>query len=572
MATVLHAATNAGGIVQRKLQRMRGEACQVGARGYYCVITKAGAVTLPPLSQELKEKTDGYRLYADEVSIVIQSASPRGVMYGWQDFEKQGSVPVGFFKENAPDRAFRAAHIDLRYGFFNRQRLKEIIDNLVELRYNTLILENENRLPFQRRPELVAEEHFTEEDLQWLNEYAAEQFLELIPLQQTLGHLEYALRLPQYEQLREVRQQPEPEDEPLFYPGITGGAHFHDFDEICPCNEEGYRLVEDLLDETMAYFPNSRYIHIGSDEAWNLLYCDQCRAKYGEDGKAKLLIEHVNRIARRVLAAGKTPIIWDDMLRSMSPLELDQLDKGIVVMSWLYHSQHPQADEFLPAFQQAGFSVLGAGSAKCSIGTIETLDVPDYAGRLNNVDWWSKACDAHHLLGFSMTVWSNYSGTVAPPHPQFETAWLPLAYGAAKMWDSALTQETFLNSYMQQFFGIDQPIRGLSVNQLLPAAKMASESAKRHGYEARMWYLSVIAAIYRMKSQFVIRELHRYNQGISEAEYQLLDRRVDEVNRLREWLKPHLEEALLKSFSQRETDLFMASRFEADEVLYRTYE
>lgn len=550
MGKGFHTAANTGGIVQRKLQRMRAEACQVTAKDCYCVVTKEEAVTLPPLSKQLWDEPDGYRLYADEQSIVIQAASPRGVMYGWQEWEKMGSIPVGFYRENIPDRSFRAVHIDLRYGFFRRERLKGILDNLIELRYNTLILENEDRLPWKRHPELTAEEHFTEEDLQWLQEYAA---------------------------LREVRRQPDADPaagesgEPLFHPGITGANYFHDFDEICPCNEKAYRLVEDLLDETMAFFPSSRFVHIGSDEAWNLLYCEQCREKYGADGKARLLIEHVNRIARRVLAAGKTPIIWDDMLRSMKAEELAQLDQGIVVMSWLYHHHHPQAQQFLPAFQQAGFTVLGAGSAKCSIGTPETFDLPDYADRLRNIDWWSDTCDEYGLKGFSVTVWSNYSGTIAPPHPQFETAWPALVYGAEKLWDKTITEEAFANQYMQRFFGIDQPLAGFSAAQLLPAAKAAAHHAKRHGYEAKMWYLSVLLSLYRLKSQFVIRELYRYNQGISEAEKQLIDRRAAEVNRLRDWLKPRLEEALLQSFSQRETEWFLASRFEADEVLYRAY-
>lgn len=562
------AATNAGGVVEQRLRAMKAAPCDVQAKDYYCVVTRSETVKLPPLSENLKENPDGYRLYADEQSIVIQAASPRGVLYGWQEWKKQGHIQVGLFKEDAPKLSFRAAHIDLRYGFPSRARLQEILDNLIELRYNTLILENENRLPFVSHPEIAAEEHFTPEDLAWLNRYAKEHYLELIPLQQTLGHLEYALKRTEYERLREVREQPK--NDPLYHAGITGAMHYHDFEEICPCREEGYELVEALLDDTMAFFPDSRYIHIGSDEAWNLLYCPDCREKYGKAGKTGLLLEHINRIAARVLKAGKTPIIWDDMLRHMTPAELRKLNPEIIVMSWLYGT--PADVSFINDFKQAGLQVLGAGAAKCSVGTVETLDMPDYTGRLANADWWVNQCEAFALPGFAMTVWSNYSGTVAPPHPQFETIWLPLAYAAQKMWEPSLTQESFLQTFMKEFFGIDEALPGLSLQALLPKAEKAAEAAKRHSFEARMWHLALTAQLYRSKSQFVIRELYRYHQPITKAEKGLLDRRVAEVTRLREWLKPQLKEALESCYSARETNIFIASRFETDEILYKAYE
>lgn len=561
------AATNAGGVIQARLADRKVGPCKVSAADYYAVITKEEAVTLPPLSAALRQHTDGYRLYADGSSIIMQAASPRGILYAWQEWKRRGHIAAGFFKEEVPSRSFRAIHIDLRYGFWHRERLKEIIDTLIELRYNTLILETENRLPLTRHPDIVAPEHFTPEDLAWLSAYAKERFLELIPLQQTLGHLEYALKLPQYAHLREVREQPE--KEPLFYPGNTGANHYHDFDEICPCRPGAYELVEDLLDETMAFFPESRYIHIGSDEAWNLLYCDDCKARYGD--KSKLLIAHINRIAGRVLEAGRIPIMWDDMLRHMGEEELAQLDQRIVLMPWLYMSSHPQADTFIPAYERAGFTVLGAGSAKCSLGTPETLDVPDYEGRFANIDWWDSACDRYGLSGYSVTVWSNYSGTIAPPHPQFDTAWLSIAYGAQKLWNASVSAAQFKQQFAARFFGVDVPLGATSLSALLPVVKQVEEGATRHTYEARLWYLGVVSGLYRLKSQFVARELYRYHLPITDAERGLLDRRLAEITRLRQWLKPRLQEALQQSYSERETAEFLAARFEADEALYRAY-
>lgn len=565
-------ATNAEGIIKTRLEKMRADACEVQADGYYCVVTRSEEVVkLPPLSAAMQNVPDAYRLYADTTSIVIQSASPRGILYGWEEWEKQGNINPGYYKENVPSRALRAAHIDIRYGLPNRDRLRSILDTLTELHYNAVILDLEDKLPFTKRPELAGAEHFSPEDLEWLRNYTKEHYLELIPLQQTLGHLEFALRHEQYADLREVRQQPEADLEPLFHHGITSAKHYHDFEEICPCREEGYQLVEDMLEDTLNLFPDSQYIHIGSDEAWNLLYCPDCQAKYGKDGKTKLLLEHIKRIAAKVIEAGRRPIIWDDLLRHMTTEELSQLPSELIVMCWLYYEGDPKADTFIKAYQDAGLEIWGASAAKCSMTAPEYLDLPDYVARNGNTDWWSKACDQYNIPGFAVTVWSNYSGTIAPPHAAFETAWLPLCYAAEKLWDAQTTIEDFLQHFAADFFGVEAPLTGVDRESLLPVAEKAAAEAVRHTHEAKVWYLEILMAFYRVKSAFVVRELYRYNQDITAAEKALIDRRVEEVTRMRNYIKPELEKALRENYSERETQIFIASRFETDEILYNSY-
>ena len=100
---------------------------------------------------------------------------------------------------------------------------------------------------------------------------------------------------------------------------------------------------------------------------------------------------HINRLAARALAAGKTPIVWDDMLRSFSDEELELLDKRVVVMIWLYYeSNYALAVKLARRFKQAGFTVLGAAAAKCGEGPEpQYLDMPWYELRLGNVDMLS---------------------------------------------------------------------------------------------------------------------------------------------------------------------------------------
>ena len=84
------------------------------------------------------------------------------------------------------------------------------------------------------------------------------------------------------------RQFPET---PLPYSfGPTGFKHYNHIDEICASSDEACSVVETLLDEVMAAHPASRYVHLGCDEAWNLLSCPDCLARYGENGKNRLYL------------------------------------------------------------------------------------------------------------------------------------------------------------------------------------------------------------------------------------------------------------------------------------------
>lgn len=116
-----------------------------------------------------------------------------------------------------------------------------------------------------------------------IQERAAALHIELIPLQQTIGHLEYMLKLPRYHHLREMREFPET---PLPYSfGPTGFKHYNHIDEICASSDEACSVVETLLDEVMAAHPASRYVHLGCDEAWNLLSCPDCLAGMGRTAR-----------------------------------------------------------------------------------------------------------------------------------------------------------------------------------------------------------------------------------------------------------------------------------------------
>ncbi len=145
--------------------------------------------------------------------------------------------------------------------------------------------------------------------------------MEVLPLLQCLGHVEYILRHPQTRALRE-----------------SG-----DLTQFCPQEPASLALWRELADEVLAAHPEARYFHLGADEAWRLGDCPRCRAVAGERGKLALYLEHVNAAAAHIRAAGRQPIIWDDMVqRNLDANGLAALPADGVLCSWAYGPSEPR--------------------------------------------------------------------------------------------------------------------------------------------------------------------------------------------------------------------------------------
>lgn len=71
------------------------------------------------------------------------------------------------------------------------------------------------------------------------------------------------------------------------------------------------------------------FLHIGCDEVYHLGECSRCRNKLKDD----LFLSHVSQVARYIRKRYPyvTPIIWDDMLRHVPSLSLEQYNIGKLV-------------------------------------------------------------------------------------------------------------------------------------------------------------------------------------------------------------------------------------------------
>ncbi len=524
------------------------------------------------LPSVLHNQEEGYLLRVDEQAVTLAAHRESGLFYGIQTYLqlREQSINKEIEIIDWPDNAIRGFHLETRFGIPKFERILEIIDEICKYKFNTILMELEDKFPYEEVKGITAANALSKVQLQEIIKYAGDRYIEIIPLQQTLGHVEYILKHEDYYHMREVRGNATGNELPFSFNPI-GKLSFNDIDEFCPAKEEAYEIIEKLCREMAGTYPSSRYIHVGCDEAWNLINCELCKEKYGQDGYNKVFLEHTNRVAEYVTALNKTPVIWDDMLRGFSKEDFQLLDKNIVIMCWLYYDGDlDKGLSLLKKYHEAGFKVIGASSAKCCEGmSSDYLDMPNMKDRLTNINDWSNLSAEFNMLGVVTTVWSNYTGTIAPPHPFFDTIWYPLIYSAEKYWNTASECLDFEKRFMENFFGVEgaEECFGHEIELLYEKATTIADTCKRNKYVAEVYKIISLLSIYRQKSMATYREMYKLYNGSSEKERAIVVRKIKELKTMREYLKPEVTSLVGRYFGEADTKEFVDSRFFMDDVV-----
>ncbi|PID93140.1 MAG: hypothetical protein CSA96_00540 [Bacteroidetes bacterium] len=105
------------------------------------------------------------------------------------------------------DFKVKAFHIDHRIQVMPIQELKDFAAYLHESGINTIIMEWEASFPYTRNGIVSNRFAYTKEEVRDFISYCAGMDIQVIPLLQCLGHLEYVLKYERYAALREDRYE-----------------------------------------------------------------------------------------------------------------------------------------------------------------------------------------------------------------------------------------------------------------------------------------------------------------------------------------------------------------------------
>ena len=383
---------------------------------------------------------EGYLLSIREENMWLSAQDARGLFYGMQTLNQWLEMPNPPALEicDWPDLELRSDYLDMRGIFPKVENLISYIEEMARYKLNTLVIEYEDKLPRGRQQYCAPVDCLTREQHRQLLQVAHENYIDVIPLQQTFGHLEYVLKQPDKLHLRATPDTP---------------------GEVCPLRSGTYETVSELIDEMIEMHPRSKYIHLGCDEVWSLGQSKECR----NSGKTRqqLAIEYINQLAERVLELGRIPIVWDDMLidreninnSAINLCELSNLNKNIVVAVWLYTPGEVGgiAPQIIEQLNSLGIKVIPCCAVRAFDGR-PNQNYPRIERRLRNIDMWAELISNTRITGMINTNWCS-SYALGNPYGLFETSRYTAFYAAEKCWNLKVCSEDYLERFLAVYHG-----------------------------------------------------------------------------------------------------------------------
>jgi hypothetical protein len=314
--------------------------------------------------------------------------------------------------EDAPDFPVRGVMIDIsRDKVPTMSTLFGLVDLLASMKINQLQLYTEHTFAYRNHREVWAEASpMTGEEILTLDAYCRERFIELVPNQNSFGHMERWLKLPRYEPLAET---------PDGFSFPWGLKHAGGF-TLDPGNPQSLALVESLYDELLPHF-SSRLFNVGCDETFDL-GLGKSKAECDARGKERVYLDFLLKIYRAVKERGHQMMFWGDIILHKPEL-IPELPKDMIALNWGYDIGHP-FDRETRALRDAGvpFYVCPGTSSWLSI-----------SGRTDNcianLQDAAKQGLANGAIGFLNTDWGDVG------HLQYLPAsYLGFAAGAAYSW------------------------------------------------------------------------------------------------------------------------------------------
>jgi len=278
-------------------------------------------------------------------------------------------------------------HLDLRIQVMKMSALKEFAQHLKTGGVNTIIMEWEATYPFKNQPLIANRYAYTREEVTDFVKYCNNLGIDVIPLQQSFGHVEYILRNIKYAELREDQK---------------------DYSQVNPIKEkEAKALFTDLYKDLIATH-NSPYIHIGGDETYLLGHGEESKKKVAEVGMARLYGDYIKMLCEVVVSLGKRPLVWADIALKY-PGALKSLPKETIFVDWNYGWEFNMFGDH-EALVKEGFEIWGSPSIRSHP---DNYFLTDWEKHFKNIRDFVPLANKLGYKGIVMTSWST-SGLYSP--------------------------------------------------------------------------------------------------------------------------------------------------------------
>lgn len=357
----------------------------------------------------------GYDLTITPEGATLVAQTPAGLFYAVQTLrqlvQQRGRTLPTLRCTDWPDFPNRGVMLDIsRNKVLTQQTLYELVDLFANWKINQLQLYTEHTFAYRQHLAVWANASpMTGEEILALDAYCRDRFIELVPNQNSFGHLRPWLIHQPYRHLAEC---PDGCD--------TVWGHFDEPFSLAPGEPGSLELIRGLYDELLPHF-SSRQFNVGCDETVDL---GQGRSKELVEklGEGKVYFDFLMQIYRDVSRRGYTMQFWGDIIM-LHPELAAQLPRDVLALEWGYEANHP-FDEHGAIFAASGvpFYVCPGTSSWNSV-----------AGRtdnsLENLRSAAENGRKHGACGYLITDWGD-RGHWQP----LAVSYLGFAYGSAVSW------------------------------------------------------------------------------------------------------------------------------------------
>lgn len=272
-------------------------------------------------------------------------------------------------------------HLDFKGIVPSARKICEWLDFFKECGFERVIFEYDCRVQWNCWPG-AADPRLTKEEVRQIGVYAKNIGIEVVPLVQIHGHLDWILKHERYAYLREA--------------GFVN--------ELCPQHPDSVPMIKTWIDEVLELHPDTHYIHLGADETWHLCSCEKCREIAMADskrGKMGIYLDHVSPICRYVIDKGVRPMLWADMFCTEGRTDLaKELPWETILVNWQYTGGGPF--DRTAKLAESGLEIYGASAIQCAWHEHWWCVINNPQYRLENVLGWN-----HSGLKIIHTTWGR---------------------------------------------------------------------------------------------------------------------------------------------------------------------
>lgn len=367
-------------------------------------------------STKVPNKPDAYKLSISKNAVTVtyrQTAGLRAAAATIRQLLKQYGRKLPCLEiTDFADFERRGIMLDISRGRVpSLDTLLDLVEHLADFKINEFQLYIEHTFAYSNyEPVWSSWGAITGEEILILDARCRQLGIDLVPNQNSFGHLRYWLEYPPIKRLAEVSEPYEGSDGTfLRYPTT-----------LAPENPGTLPFIRSLHDEFLPHFTSSRF-NVGCDETWDLGR-GQSRRICEKRGKHEVYVDFLTRICREVQSRDRQMMFWGDIIMHQPEL-IKNLPKDTIALNWGYEANHPYEKEtaILARSGRPFYVCPGTSTWMTLIGRLDNA--------LPNLKLACAAGLKNHASGCLICDWGDGG------HPQpLAVSWIPYLAGASLSW------------------------------------------------------------------------------------------------------------------------------------------